>query len=376
MRRTILAVLILLVLARPAPAQREHFINIEGPDLKTRIDTAARQARSQQSSFWTAYAFDVRSGVAVDADLQDFHGSSDVISDTAVSIGTSHGVPVETHNLGVFLLHDASGASITRIEIYNLDRVREYSGYPVYWLGRAGNEESLNLLKGLVDSAEYTKLPERAVMAIGLHDDRRVAGMLKDIFHRSSIDKVRGAAVFWLGQTGGEQAFLADLLRNEQESVEIRKKAAFAIGASRDPAALSALEAAYTTVTPREIRRQIIFAVSINDGKDAAVDFLIKIATSDPDLELRKHAIFWLGQRAGERSLKVLGDTAGSDADTEVQKQALQAISRRSKDEAIPLLINIAKTHPKAEVRKQAMFWLGRTGDPRAVDFFKEVLKK
>jgi len=343
--------------------------------LKSRIEAATQQARGQQSPFWTAHAFDVRPGVAVDADLRDFNGSTDVISDTSISIGTSRGYTVETRNLAVFLLHDQTSASVSRIEVYNLDRVREYAGYPVYWLGRAANEESLNLLAGLVDSAQPGKIAEHAVMAIGLHDDRRVAGMLKGYVHSSSDDKVRGAAVFWLGQIGGEQAFLSDLLRSDRETVSIRKKAAYAIGVSKDASALSTLEAAYATVTPRELKRTIIFAISINDSKDAAVDFLIKVATGDPDTELKKQAIFWLGQRAGERSLKVLGDTAGSEADTEVQKQAVFAISRRPKDEAVPLLIKIAKTHPKAEVRKQAMFWLGRTGDPRAIDFFKEVLK-
>jgi len=35
-----------------------------------------------------------------------------------------------------------------RMEVYNLERKREYAGYPVYWLGRANNEESLNYLRG------------------------------------------------------------------------------------------------------------------------------------------------------------------------------------------------------------------------------------
>src|SRR5207247_455586 len=96
---------------------------------------------------------------------------------------------------------------------------------------------------------------------------------------------------------------------------------------------------------------------------------------TERDQEAKKQAIFWLGQKAGERSLKALGDTVNSnDEETEVQKQAVFAISRRQKDEAVPLLIKIAKTHPKAAVRKQAIFWLGQTGDERAVAYFKELL--
>ena len=111
--------------------------------------------------------------------------------------------------------------------------------------------------------------------------------------------------------------------------------------------------------------------------EEEGIGILINMASNERDIEVKKQAIFWLGQKAGERSLKVLGDTVNSnDADTEIQKQAVFAISQRSKDESVPLLINIAKTHAKAEVRKQAIFWLGQTGDERAVTFFKEILSR
>jgi len=125
------------------------------------------------------------------------------------------------------------------------------------------------------------------------------------------------------------------------------------------------------------VKKQIIFAASINESADTAVDFLIKAAGSEPDREVRKQAIFWLGQKAGQRSLDALSEKVNdSDADTEVQKQAVFAISQRPKDEAVPLLIKIARTHAKPAVRKQAIFWLGQTGDERALEFFKEILTK
>lgn len=362
-----------------ASGQRDQFINIEGSDLKTGIENAVKRGRSMSPAtpFWVAYSFDVRPGVAVDAELKEFRGATTSFSGASVSIGTSSGVSIETRNLGVFLLHEAGGSPITRIEVYNLDRKREYTGYPVYWLGRAGNEESLSFLKGLADSDQSGKVAERAILAIGLHDDRRVAGMLKEMFRKQKTDKARSAALFWLGQIGGEHEFLAAVSRNEQESIEMRKHAVFAIGVSKDAAAMSALTNLYATAAAREVKKQILFAVSINQNKDEAVDFLIKVATNDPDQEQRKQALFWLGQKAGERSLEVLGNVVEShDADTEVQRAALFAIGRRPKDEAVPRLIEIAKTHPKGEIRKQAIFWLSRSGDQRAIDFFKELLSK
>ncbi len=352
------------------PIQRQGFIQVDGPDLKSRMEAAGRLGRAAQARFWTAYAFDVRPGVSVDV---EWDGNRTSVNGVNISFDSTR----ETRNLGVFLLREPNNDAVERVEVYNLDRAREYSGYKVYWLGRAGNEESLNLLRALVEGQQATKVSERSTMAIALHDDPRVAGMLKNFVQRSSVEKVRTSSVFWLGQIGGETPFLADLVRNENEAREVRKQAAFAIGISKDSAALSTLQSLYPSVTHRDVKNQIIFAASINENKDAAVNFLIDVAGKDSDRESRKQAIFWLGQKAGERSLGALKDTIDSaDADTEIKKQAVFAISQRPKDEAVPLLINIARTHSNAAVRKQAIFWLGQTGDERAVDFFKEVLLK
>jgi len=50
------------------------------------------------------------------------------------------------------------------------------------------------------------------------------------------------------------------------------------------------------------------------------------------------------------------------------------AISQLPRDQSVPKLIDLAKTHRDPEVRKQAMFWLGQSGDARAVTFFESVL--
>ncbi len=309
-------------------------------------------------------------GVSVD---MDWDGKQTFRDGTNISFDSKR----ETRNLGIFLLREPNDGVISRVEIYNLDRAREYNGYRVYWLGRAGNDESLNLLRTFVEGQQTAKVSEHATMALSLHDDPRVGGILKNFIQQSSVEKVRTTAVFWLGQVGGETSFLADLTRNESETREVRKQAAFAIGISRDSDTLSTLQSLYPSVTDRDVKNQIIFAASINQNKDDAVNFLIDVASKDTDREARKQAIFWLGQKAGERSLGVLKDTIdNADADTEVKNQAVFAISQRPKDESVPLLINIARTHSNPAVRKQAMFWLGQTGDARAVDFFKEILQK
>jgi HEAT repeat protein len=354
-------------------AQRQGFISVDGPNLKSRVDSALRQANGRGSRFWIGYQFNVRPGVAIDYEFNNSKGRTSIYHGTNITID---GRAVETRNVGIFLRYEPNSNTASNMEIYNLDRQRDFNGWPVYWLGLASNDESLNLLRGLVQSNQSERVSDHSVLAIAVHDDARVDSILEDFIRNSSDQSVRKTSVFWLGQTPGNHPLLGELVRNNQENTEIRKQAAFAIGISKDAGSLSTLEGLYGSVENREVKKQIIFAASINENKDAAANFLIKVAESDPDREAKKQALFWIGQMAGNRSLQVLGDTVDSnDADTEIQKQAVFAISQRPKDEAVPLLIKIARTHSKAEIRKQAIFWLGQTGDDRALEFFKEILK-
>jgi hypothetical protein len=66
--------------------------------------------------------------------------------------------------------------------------------------------------------------------------------------------------------------------------------------------------------------------------------------------------------------------TRGSDADLEVRKQAVFALSQRPADEGVPALIRIARTNREPQLRKTALFWLGQSEDPRALSLFEELL--
>lgn len=65
-----------------------------------------------------------------------------------------------------------------------------------------------------------------------------------------------------------------------------------------------------------------------------------------------------------------------NDVDTEVKKQAVFALSQRRNGEAVPALIQIARKNRDPEVRKSALFWLGQSNDPRAISLFEEILTR
>jgi len=451
----------------------QSFTAVEGADFMGKLDAAQARARSRQTPYWSAYTFDVRPGVAVDPAIREFNGSMNTIGDTTVFIGTTaSGMTVETRNLAIFLLRDPASNQITRMEVYNLERKREYSGYPVYWLGRANNEESLNYLRAIAAATPLDTLSERAVLGIALHDDARVAGMLKNFISTSPNQRIRSSSVYWLGQVGGEQTFLASLVRNEAEDMKLRRSAAHAIGQSRDRGAINTLQELYRSVKEVEVRRGVISAAGNSVDEQAAFTFLLGVAKQDADpesrrvavrqlghfkrddaveelmkfartdtnvdvrksairalsergeaavdnllklydsetapevkrsvlqslseikstrvedklfeiargndnVDVRRQAIRLLGERVGKRSFDFLSATAQStDGNAEVQVQAVRAIGERKAEESVPLLIKIAKTHPNQMVRKQAIRSLGESGDPRAVEFFREVLTK
>jgi HEAT repeat protein len=359
-------------------ATSQNFIRVDGSSLKSKMDSAVRLGRSnaRNGRFWVAYGFNVKPGVHLGGNYRVVKNDRKD-SEAREESRRNYSKEPETRNAAVFLQREAATDNISKIELYDLDRPNDYDNHPVYWLGSISNDESLNFLRELVGKETSQKMGEQAIAALALHNDSRIGQMLEGIVRDVKAENIRKSAVFWLGQTEGETNFLADLVRNEQESVEIRKQGAFAIGVSSDAGALNALQGLFAQVTNREVKKQIVFAASVNKNSEGGIDFLINAAAKDTDREVRKQAIFWLGQKAGQRTLEVLGNTVEqNDEDTEVQKQAVFAISQRTKDESVPMLIKIAKTHQKAEVRKQALFWLGQLDDERALALFREILSK
>ena len=249
------------------------------------------------------------------------------------------------------------------MEVYNLERKREYSGYPVYWLGRANNEESLNYLRALAAAAPQSLLSERAVLGISLHDDPRVASMLKNFIGTSQNQRIRSSSVYWLGQVGGEQAFLSDLVRNTGEEVKLRRQAAHAIGESRDRGALNTLQALYESVKEVEVRRAIIQAAGNNQEQEAAFAFLMKVAKSDPEKQARRTAVQQLGDFERANIVEELSKLYAGETDAEVKKAVLHALAETKSAGAQARLLELAKSEPNPELRKRAIHVLAERGE-------------
>jgi HEAT repeat protein len=350
----------------------QSFTAVEGADLMARLEAAQARARAHQTPYWSAYTFDVRPGVAVDPEIRDFHGTMNTMGDTSVFVGTtSAGVTVETRNLAIFLLRDPSINQITRMEVYNLERKREYSGYPVYWLGRANNEESLNYLRAIAAATPLDLLSERAVLGIALHDDARVGGMLKNFVSTSANQRIRSTSVYWLGQVGGEQAFLASLVRNEAEDMKLRRSAAHAIGQSRERGAIATLQGLYDSLKDVEVRRSVISAAGNSIDEQPAFAFLLRVTKNDADWESRKTAVRQLGHFQRDDAADELMKIYTNDANVEVKRAALRSLAETKNPRAQARLLEVARTEPNPELRKTAIRVLGERGEAAVDDLLK-----
>jgi hypothetical protein len=95
---------------------------------------------------------------------------------------------------------------------------------------------------------------------------------------------------------------------------------------------------------PGHVRNQAVFWLSQAAGDAAVKDLTDLVGDDTVDRDVREHAVF--------------------------------ALSQEPRDVGVPALIQIARGNKDGEVRRKALFWLGQTNDPRALALFEEILTK
>jgi HEAT repeat protein len=209
----------------------------------------------------------------------------------------------------------------------------------VYWLSQVRTDRAVEALDSILQTGTETELQERAIFALSQHRSERAAEILREYAERQDApSELRGNAIHWLGQhpsirntsylrdlyvrldepelkekamfalsqtRNRENAqFLLGIALDESESVEVRKKALFWSGQMR--IMTQELFDLYDQVSDRELREQLIFVYSQRRRDDAAIEKLIDIVRNETDSELRRRAIFWLGQTNDPRAIAVL----------------------------------------------------------------------
>ncbi len=141
-----------------------------------------------------------------------------------------------------------------------------------------------------------------------------------------------------------------------------------------EPAVASRFLLDLAETAPPGVGRDAIFPATIARGVETWPR-LLDIARGTAHRDVRRQAVFWLGQEAGERVTEGLESLIADEGEIAVREHAIFALSQRDESRAVEALMRVGRTSPEPKLRKTAIFWLGqRADDPRVLRFLEEIL--
>jgi HEAT repeat protein len=205
-------------------------------------------------------------------------------------------------------------------------------------------EKAADALENIATSSADMTLREKAIFALNEQNTPRGAALLRRFAESADTpSNVREQAIFWLGQRRSTEnaEFLRSLfgkLGKAERNDELRKKIMFSLsqmhGVGNDKWLLAIaldpsnsedlrghalwtatqagipggdLVSLYDKLTDAQVKDKMIWVLSESRDR-ASADKLVEIAQKDPDREMRKKAIFWLGQKNDPRIRQILID--------------------------------------------------------------------
>lgn len=244
----------------------------------------------------------------------------------------------------VFLLSQkrTSETETIMLDALNNDPAASVREQAVFWLGQVRTDRAAAALEEIVTSSRDVELRTKAVHALHETNSPRAAATLRRLAENEQTpNRVREQAIFWLGQRRspenadflralygklgrGERAddwrqkvmfslsqmrccgnatWLLGLAFDNANSAEIRGHALWTAGQAG--VAGSDLAGVYDRLTDAEVKEKLIWVMSESRDR-VATDKLIDIARNDKDTEMRKKALFWLGQKNDPRVRQIL----------------------------------------------------------------------
>jgi HEAT repeat protein len=212
----------------------------------------------------------------------------------------------------------------------------------VRWIDSVDPASSIAMLSSLVDRNATGDPDDHGLDALAYHAGAAATRSLAVHAQPSHRSKEREQALFWLGQTRGVEG--ADVI-----------------------------ERYATTDSDPKLREHAIFALSQSKAPDAYAHILA-IAHKDPAGHVRSQAYFWLAQMDDARAKDDIIAALKSESSDEVREEVVFALSQLE-DTADEALIEVLRGDFPRDVKKQALFWLGQSGSPEAMAYFDEALK-
>jgi HEAT repeat protein len=248
----------------------------------------------------------------------------------------------------VFLVSQKRGdeAADILVETVKNDPDSETREQAVFWLSQVRSEKAVPLLEEILKTSTDEGMQDKALFALSQKSDDRAQQALRAYASRDDVsDHLREQSIFWLGQRHSDEnaKFLRDLFAKTTNGAA-KDKILFSLSQTRNNANDQwLLDQAVNTKNSMEIRKQALFWAGQNGSVDLAK--LGALYDKAPEEEFKNQVIFVLSQRG-------------------------------KSPEAVDKLIDIAKNEKNRELRKQAIFWLGQSHDPRAVKALQELINR
>jgi HEAT repeat protein len=214
----------------------------------------------------------------------------------------------------------------------------------VFWLSQVGSERAVGALDSILRTSTDRQLQDKAIFALSQQDNPRARQALRTYAERTDAPReLREQAIFWIGQRGGKEssAYLREL---------------------------------FGRIKDEELRKKILFSVSQMGGEENG-KWLIGVARDRAQpMETRKQALFWAGQ--GGAAIADLTSLYTAFDDREMKDQLIFVYSQREEPAAVDKLLEIARRDPDSDLRKKALFWLGQSDDPRAAKALQDIIEQ
>jgi len=125
------------------------------------------------------------------------------------------------------------------------------------------------------------------------------------------------------------------------------------------------------------LREKALFLISQKRTAETE-DIMLGVVKNDPSREVRKKAVFWLGQVNTDKAATALEQIMSSSTqDDEMREQAVFALMQQHSARGQAAVRAIAQD-PKAPdgVREKAVFWLGQQKSPENAAFLRQMFDK
>jgi HEAT repeat protein len=271
------------------------------------------------------------------------------------------------------------------------------------------SEQAMPILKQVMARKDACNAPlrEKAVFIISQKRSSEAEDLLLDAVRNDPEPKVREQAVFWLSQVNSEKSLVAieEILRTATDS-KLIEQAVFAASQHRSPRSAQILrDIAGRANAPTEVRKNAIFWLGQSRAADVS-SFMRSLYGAVNDTELKEAVLFALSQNrdasnadflfeiamdngepiemrksalfwAGQKRalpLDRLGELYRTMSDREMREAIIFTISQRREPEAVERLIDIARSETDVKLKSTIIFWLGQSRDPRAIKFLGDLV--